>query len=252
MNEFTQDIKFLKSRLNWDADISLLGDGESKYVLNAVPWDEQHAGVRSNCLGATWRSTMLGVISSYPMTTITYTTSTTALLYIYRSSALLANTYVVFDFTLRGESKRFYVVNDGYTTTQFMVAIIDQIQKLYGTYITGTPTYNTNEIRINLNIKREDGFAVGSGQGVTSTQPVGMTILGTFYDDKESKTYFWTTGSPWHCLYEYDHIYDVIYELYLGDNISPQGLYVTDAMIVGQGRDRLLYWLYNNGTAHKV
>ena len=76
--EIQQQIQFFKSKLNWDVDISLLQDGDSKYFLNTVPAASEHAGIRSNCLGTTEKSSFISIASPTTRTvTTTYPTTST-------------------------------------------------------------------------------------------------------------------------------------------------------------------------------
>ena len=246
MNEISQQIRFYKSRLNWDTDISLLGEGESRNFLNTIP--EESVGSRANCPGTTLKTTLLSVA---PTTNITVTTTEPATgrkRFTFTLSSV--PNYLWIEITLNSQLKHIYVLGSGYSTVAtFITHVISEFRRLFSGSIY---TYGTVTGGCYFEFEYNDTTEMYVRTGSTAIYPSGLKVVGTYYNDLDDVSYFWvydTTST--HYLYQYVNYNDVLIELPITSSISKY-TQVTGAFTIGTGKNTLLYWAYKDKTIHKI
>lgn len=246
MNEITQNIKFTKSRLNWDVDESLLPDGDSRYALNTVPEDDKHAGVRSNCLGSQNTVTYLG--SSFTNVTVTTTSPTTSTKKFEFTLASVPSALEL-AIVLNGELRHVYLLSTGYSTlTAFNNYIVAEIRKRYedelSDYgVSGTTVYFT------FYVTDAGSTSMETRTRGTASYPTTLKVIGAFYDKIMDCTYIWTNSSSY-TLLQYVNDCDVLLNMQLTITTGTEHVY--DAFAVGTGKSRMLYWCYTGMGTYKI
>jgi hypothetical protein len=258
MNEVVQNIKFHKSRLNWDADTSLMGEGESKYYLNTIPEDSEHAGVRTSCLGTT-QSTVYLPNTGSTFITVTQTNPTTS---TEKFEFTLSSVPQILELTLvlDGELKLMYVSGTGYATVpSFLAGVVSMVRRYFERDLTAYGVVgSTVSFTFTSSSPAETGLVVRSM--VTATYPTTLSVIGSYYDSLSDHTYYWVYDTENIADKRYLLLYvrynDVIINIpinnSLGGIVVNNNSYVSNPFIVGEALDRLLYWCYNNLTTYKI
>jgi hypothetical protein len=248
MNEITQNIKFHKSRLNWDADTSLMGEGESKYFLNTIPEDSEHAGVRTNCLGTTTPTYFINTTAYYFPVTITDTAT-----YSKRfdfTLELIDGAIFEIGIQLDGEQDYVYVINDSYSTlSQLGLAVVTEVRKFYEDSLVSYGYTSGGAIHFIFNTSTPADTDVTVGMWGATTPPTNLSVLGAYYDAQDDVVYYWARTSAPERMYVIRHnckynITRVILREYTDSSVKST-TFISNVFTVGSGRDKLLYWCYN-------
>lgn len=249
MNEILQNISLAGSRLNWDTDISLLKEGESKYFLNTVLADDEHLGARTNCVGNQKTASFVGVPASD--TTVT-TTSPSATTKRFEFDVTSVNFIAEVEILLNGNLKHLFLSGyDSATPAVFRTFIIAEIRRHYENSLAsyGTSgnavyfvfnTLDSNQTTMQVRVRYR-----------ASSQPSNLSVIGAYYDNVANCTYYWTSGATF--LYAYFHDSNVIINLPFNKSFSiNKDTRVINAFLVGNAKERLLYWCYQGITTYKI
>ena len=251
MNEITQQIKFFTSKLNWDVDISLLQNGDSKYNLNVMPESSEHAGVRTNCLGTT-EKTLYVANASHTDVTVTETSVSDTVTRFAFDVAAVPNVLEI-EFLHNGVLEHLYISGSGYSdVSSFRSYVVAEFEKLFYDKVNDSGIA-TNTIRFDINIVTGDEVEMLVRTRTTTTYPTSLRVVGAFYDKLQNVTYYWVYDSSGTVkLLQFANRDGVIINLPISDlDVMPYSV-VSNPFAIGTGRDRLLYWTYRNGTAHKI
>lgn len=251
-NEIQQQIQFFRSKLNWDIDASFLTDGDSKYFLNTVPSASEHAGVRTNCLGTTEKTSYISIASptSRTVTTTYPTTSTIRLEFTLASVPGCLWVEILF----RGQLKHIFILGYGYTTvSDFITYVIAEIRKHFANNIYSYGTVSGGCYFI-FERTADDTISMLVKTCSTASYPTTLTVIGAHYDHVQDVTYYWTydTSVSKRSLFQYVNYNGIIFEMPITLTEVAKYSRVTNAFVIGTGRDAMLYWLYKDKTAHKI
>lgn len=256
MNEIAIQTKFLKSRLNWDADIPLLGQGESKYYLNTIPEDSEHIGARTNCLGNT-QVTVYIPNYSYTESTVT-TTNPNAITQRYEFTLSSVPQILELRIKLNDQLKHLYISGTGYATVALFYAhVVSEVRKLYerdlsSYWSTGAACYFV------FKILPDYTSSLLVGVRSTGTYPTTLTVIGSYYDILNDNTYYWvydTDNAPGATpifLLQYVNYNNVVIRVNAGGLQLSKGMLVMNPFIVGRNESQLLYWTYSNGVSYRI
>lgn len=251
MNEFVQNINLAGSRLNWDADISLLKEGESKKFLNTVPEESNFFGTRTNCLGTTQATVFAPNTSRTSITvTTTYPTTTTATFAFTLSS--VPNILWV-EILHNNTLKHLYITGSGYATvTLFCAHVLDVVRKYYMDDLSASSSSATG---CSFTFRRTTGDTPTMivRTITTATYPSTLKVIGTHYDKLDNVIYYWVYDSAGtYFLLQYVCDFGVILALHISGLDVTSFSSVNNAVIFGDNKEALLYWNYYQATAHKI
>lgn len=249
MNEFIQNIGFSGSRLNWDTDISLLKEGESKHFLNTVIAQDEHMGVRTTCLGNQKTALYVGLPAADITVTTTSPSSTTK-----RFSFPVTSVGFVaeVEMLLNGNLKHLFLSGYGYATVaDFRTFIIAEVRRHYENSLSSYGVSGTSVYFV-FNVLDADQTTMQARERYgTATQPSGLSVIGSHYDNIANCTYYWTVGTTF--LYAYFHDSNVIINIPLNKSFAVnKDTRVINAFLVGNAKKRMLYWCYSGITTYKI
>ena len=154
----------------------------------------------------------------------------------------------------KGQVKHIFILGAGYSTiSTFITYAISEIRKHFSGNIYSYGTV-TNGCYFVFEKNAGDTIEMLAKTCSTATYPTTLTVIGAHYDHVQDVTYYWTydTSASKRSLFQYVNYNGIMFEMPLTFTEITKYTRVTNAFIVGTGRDMLLYWLYKDKTAHKI